>query len=136
MSFLISISRDRDRCLIGIVKNLRFSGFILYPLSIFIYSPFKCFNLKTYSHLLTGKKNRILTDQTQIFVQKRLNLIDNLGLFINPKNSTTEEGIYALKLGVELVLDRLTTFRYSLNPSSKITYINYRIFSKEEKYEK
>ena len=25
-------------------KNLRFSGFILYPLSFFLYSPFKIFN--------------------------------------------------------------------------------------------
>ena len=30
-----------DRCLICIVQNLRFSGFILYPLSFFLYSPFK-----------------------------------------------------------------------------------------------
>ena len=30
-----------DRCLLGIVKNLRTSGFILYPLSFFLYSPFK-----------------------------------------------------------------------------------------------
>ena len=29
------------RCLIYIVQNLRFSGFILYPLSFFLYSPFK-----------------------------------------------------------------------------------------------
>ena len=30
-----------DRCLIGIVQLLRFSGFSLYPLSFFLYSPFK-----------------------------------------------------------------------------------------------
>ena len=30
-----------DRCLICIVKRVRFSGFILYPLSFFLYSPFK-----------------------------------------------------------------------------------------------
>ena len=30
-----------DRCLKGIVQNLRFSGFFLYPLSFFIYSPHK-----------------------------------------------------------------------------------------------
>ena len=30
-----------DRCLICIVQNLRFSGFSLYPLSFFLYSPFK-----------------------------------------------------------------------------------------------
>ena len=30
-----------DRCLICIVQRLRFSGFILYPLSFFLYSPFK-----------------------------------------------------------------------------------------------
>ena len=30
-----------DRCLIGIVQLLRFSGFILYPLLFFLYSPFK-----------------------------------------------------------------------------------------------
>ena len=32
-----------DRCLICIVQNLRFSGFILYPLSFFLYSPFNRF---------------------------------------------------------------------------------------------
>ena len=30
-----------DRCLIYIIINLRFSGFSLYPLSFFLYSPFK-----------------------------------------------------------------------------------------------
>ena len=30
-----------DKCLIGILRLLRFSGFILYPLSFFLYSPFK-----------------------------------------------------------------------------------------------
>ena len=30
-----------DRCLISIVQLLRFSGFRLYPLSFFLYSPFK-----------------------------------------------------------------------------------------------
>ena len=30
-----------DKCLIGIVQNLKFSGFILYPLSFFLYSPFE-----------------------------------------------------------------------------------------------
>ena len=30
-----------DRCLICIVQNLRFSGFSLYPLLFFLYSPFK-----------------------------------------------------------------------------------------------
>ena len=30
-----------DRCLIGIVQLLRFSGFSLYSLSFFFYSPFK-----------------------------------------------------------------------------------------------
>ena len=30
-----------DRCLTYIVQRLRFSGFILYPLSFFLYSPFK-----------------------------------------------------------------------------------------------
>ena len=31
-----------DRCLICIVQNLRLAGFSLYPLSFFLYSPFKC----------------------------------------------------------------------------------------------
>ena len=35
-----------DRCLICIVQNLRFSGFSLYPLSLFLYSPFKSKYLK------------------------------------------------------------------------------------------
>ena len=30
-----------DRCLICIVQRLRFSGFILFPISFFLYSPFK-----------------------------------------------------------------------------------------------
>ena len=30
-----------DRCLIGIVQLPRFSGFSIYPLSFFLYSPFK-----------------------------------------------------------------------------------------------
>ena len=30
-----------DRCLLCIVQHLRFSGFILYPLSFFLYSPFE-----------------------------------------------------------------------------------------------
>ena len=30
-----------DRCIICIVQRLRFSGFILYPLSFFHYCPFK-----------------------------------------------------------------------------------------------
>ena len=30
-----------DRCLIYILQRLRFSGFSLYPLSFFLYSPFK-----------------------------------------------------------------------------------------------
>ena len=30
-----------DRCLMCIVQRLRFSGFILYPISCFLYSPFK-----------------------------------------------------------------------------------------------
>ena len=30
-----------DRCLIGIVQLLRFSGFTIYSLSFFLYSPFK-----------------------------------------------------------------------------------------------
>ena len=29
-----------DRCLVCIVQNLRISGFILYPLLFFLYSPF------------------------------------------------------------------------------------------------
>ena len=32
-----------DRCLICDVQRLRFLGFILYPLSFFLYSPFKHF---------------------------------------------------------------------------------------------
>ena len=32
-----------DRCLICIVQNLKFSGFNLYPLSFFLYSPFNKF---------------------------------------------------------------------------------------------
>ena len=32
-----------DKCLIGIVQLLRFSGFSLYPLSFFLYSPVKHF---------------------------------------------------------------------------------------------
>ena len=39
--FYVNFSRQEDRCLISIVQNLRFSGFILYPLSFFLYSPFK-----------------------------------------------------------------------------------------------
>ena len=34
-------TRTSDRCLICIVQRLRFSGFSLYPLSFFLYSPFK-----------------------------------------------------------------------------------------------
>ena len=33
--------RTSDRSLICIIQRLRFSGFILYPLSFFLYSPFK-----------------------------------------------------------------------------------------------
>ena len=35
-----------DRCLKCIVQNLRFSSFILYPLSIFLYSPFNTWNCR------------------------------------------------------------------------------------------
>ena len=34
-------TRTSDRCPIGIVQNLKISGFILYPISFFIYRPFK-----------------------------------------------------------------------------------------------
>ena len=37
----MSISRDRTSDLIGIVQLLKFSGFSLYPLYFFLYSPFK-----------------------------------------------------------------------------------------------
>ena len=40
------VTGTSDRCLIGIVQRLRFSGFILYPLSFFLYSPFKCLQLQ------------------------------------------------------------------------------------------
>ena len=39
-----------DRCLIYIVQCLRFSGLILYPLSLFLYSPF---NMKWVCDMLT-----------------------------------------------------------------------------------
>ena len=38
-----------DRCLICIVQNLRFSGFSLYPLAFFLYSPFKRYVRKCFT---------------------------------------------------------------------------------------
>ena len=43
-----------DRCLIGIVQLLRFSGFILYPLSFFLYCPSKingCIDFSQFNSL-------------------------------------------------------------------------------------
>ena len=47
-----------DRCLIGIVQLLRFSGFSLYPLSFFLYSPFKesLFEENEQQSCLLGRK--------------------------------------------------------------------------------
>ena len=41
----VSLSHDTDGNLICIVQCLRFSGFIIYPLSFFLYSPFKIFDI-------------------------------------------------------------------------------------------
>ena len=52
-----------DRCLIYIVQLLRFSGFSLYPLSFFPYSPFKYIqtSMSIANHNLTNylKENKI-----------------------------------------------------------------------------
>jgi len=50
-----------DRCLICILQRLRFSGFILYPLSFFLYSPFNNQNyLRPMFHPKHAKINFIL----------------------------------------------------------------------------
>ena len=36
----VSLSHNTDGNLICIVQRLRFSGFIIYPISFFLYSPF------------------------------------------------------------------------------------------------
>ena len=41
VSYKLLETGTSDRCLICIVEHLRFSGFILYPLSFFLYNPFK-----------------------------------------------------------------------------------------------
>ena len=43
-----------DRRLIGIFQNLRFSGFSLYPLSFFLYSPFNDGNCRTVPASIVG----------------------------------------------------------------------------------
>ena len=40
------MSISRDRCLLGIVQLLKFSGFSLYLLSFFLYSPFNVKSLQ------------------------------------------------------------------------------------------
>ena len=61
-----------DRCLIGIVKILRFSGFSLYPLSFFLYSPFKV-------HFFIFSKAFNLPDTNDVMFELGLfNLCQNL----------------------------------------------------------
>ena len=43
----INFSRQSDRCIVCIVQRLRFSGFILYPLSFFLHSSFKLYYSST-----------------------------------------------------------------------------------------
>jgi len=46
-----------DRCLIGIVQNLKFLGFILYSLSFFLYSHFKSLTLLIPATINITKKD-------------------------------------------------------------------------------
>ena len=50
------VTGTSDRCLKGIFQRLRFSGFSLYPLSFFLYSPFKLL----FSDILQTNYNKIV----------------------------------------------------------------------------
>ena len=52
-----------DRTLKGIVQRLRFSGFILYPLSFFLYNPFKTLPTPYLKMKETGKKNLLAIER-------------------------------------------------------------------------
>jgi len=58
-----------DRCLIGIVQNLRFSGFSLYPLSFFLYSPFKFPDLDVHSSFLIISKDHRSDEKVTSFLE-------------------------------------------------------------------
>ena len=49
-----SLFTPLDRCFICIVQHLRFSGFILYSLSFFLYSPFKICSITRWKLSITN----------------------------------------------------------------------------------
>ena len=69
-----------------IVQNLRFSGFILYPLSFFLYSPFNVlFNCQLFSAYKPVSRNDIarrMYDVIELIDNTRSCILNNLCFFI------------------------------------------------------
>ena len=76
--FYINFSRQKhqQKCLFCIVQDLWFSGFILYPLSFFLYSPFKNTDYSSkYINMNTSlKKTSFVIFKKNSFLNKSKNL--------------------------------------------------------------